>query len=119
MTTFATFIPLSPESAPSSIERKVTPRVFANDFGGAYAQRLPAGRDTMLETVKMTFGNLTTAEAQDMLAFFASKRGTTPFLYQLPGEATPRKWIATEWENTPRHVNDVDVTATFEEVNNP
>lgn len=119
MTTFDTFVPLTPGSSATSAAQTIRPRVLSNDYGGAYAQRRPDGRNTMLSNMKLVFGNVTLTEACDMMAFFAGKRGTTPFWYDPLGDGNSRKWICTEWQSEPRDVNAVDVTCTFQEVNDP
>jgi len=101
----------------TSVEFK--PRVRRAPFGDGYAQRTGDGLNALSRKVEASFEVLTTAEAGAILSFFEERAGYKPFMWTLPGEASPRQWIAPTWRRVYSGNTITDITATFEETFDP
>jgi phage-related protein len=93
----------------------VTPRVRKAPFGDGYAQRSGDGINAMVRTFNAQFAVISATEAQSLLDFFRERAGYKPFRWTLPGEASPRQWIAPSWRKTYSESGVSDVTVSLEE----
>ena len=91
------------------------PRVNRADFGDGYSQRSGDGLNGNPAAFEAVFTVLFESEVNAITGFFAAKKGYTPFLWTMPGESTPRQWIATKWRVTYTGKMTRDVIASFEE----
>jgi len=63
-------------------------------MGDGYTVRQPRGLNFQLVTNRLLWGPLTTAQRNQMLAFFRERGGHKPFYYAVPHDVT-RQYIAT------------------------
>lgn len=89
--------------------------LFKAEFGDGYTQASPAGLNHIRDTAELKFELLTSLQAAGLVAFLRERGGYKPFLWTLPDEATPKRWICAKW----KHVRDEEgrstITATFEQ----
>lgn len=115
---FATFVP--PYGASTKFEAGAVedhePRVLTAGFGDGYEQRTPDGINTDLATVSPSWPALTWGQGQTIVDFFAARKGVTPFYFTMPGESTPRKWIAKKWSRRFDTDQLVTISAQWKEV---
>ena len=83
----------TPSLVPSKgLEKKVSPKFLASEFGDGYSAIIPAGiNNQLLEPLDLVFADIDYADAEVMYNFMRARNGET-FLYTLPLEATPRKF---------------------------
>ena len=91
------------------------PRVRKADFGDGYAQRTGDGLNAINRTVEASFAAITDTEAQTILDFLEERKGYLPFRWTLPGETSPRQWIAPSWRKVFAANRVADVTVTLEQ----
>ncbi|QIG76831.1 minor tail protein M [Rhizobium phage RHph_Y1_11] len=116
--TFPTFVPpfgTNTKFAPGTSEDH-TPSILVNNFGDGYVQRTPDGLNHDLARLSPKFEVMTYAEAETIMAFFKARKGTEPFWFQLPGAASPQKWVCTSWSRSWDGEVTQSVTANFQEV---
>jgi len=101
----------------SSISFK--PRVNRADFGDGYSQRSGDGLNANPANLSATFDNLLAEEADIIMAFLGERKGYLPFLFLVPGEATPRQFICPEWRKDLAGAKHFNISASFEESFDP
>lgn len=116
---FPTFTPPSGVSLSPGSATTHEPRVLRADFGDGYVQRTGDGLNALSRKLEATFQALTNTEADAILSFFEDRKGYLPFLWTLPGEATPRQWIAKSWRRTFSGKGIAEITAGLEETFDP
>tara|TARA_R110002020_G_scaffold61270_2_gene165020 strand:+ start:1231 stop:1587 length:357 start_codon:yes stop_codon:yes gene_type:complete len=90
-------------------------KVNRADFGDGYSQASPAGLNHIRRVITLKWNVLALDEAQAIEAFFKARRGTDPFTYRIPREASATKWTCEDW-NTSRDTGGfVSIEATFRE----
>lgn len=116
---YPTFTPPGPVNVSPGSAVSFKPRVNRASFGDGYSQRSGDGINTNPAKFEVSFSVLANAEANTVLAFFEGKKGYLPFMFTLPGEDSPRQWIAPEWRRTYTGKNITDITASLEETFDP
>ena len=116
---FATFTPPGGVSFSTGTSESRKPRVLTAGFGDGYVQRTADGRNADLAELNVRFDVLYQSEAETIFQFFRSKGGYIPFKFTLPGEASPRKWIASEFTRVWDGATIVAVAAVWKEVVDP
>ncbi|WP_266032587.1 phage tail protein [Brucella intermedia] len=101
----------------SSISSK--PRVRRAQFGDGYSQRSGDGLNANGVKFEATFSVLLDSEARQILNFFEERKGYLPFWWTVPGEITPRQWIATEWRKSFTGPTTRGISAMLEETFDP
>ncbi|WP_316979960.1 phage tail protein [Shumkonia mesophila] len=110
-------VPFTPPRAPSvGLTEDVTPRVQSVSLGDGYSQDSPDGINTMLAAIQVAWMQLTEADADAIVTFFAGLAGVGRFTYQLPGNAVARQWKCTAWRKTWLKAGTYAVTAQWQEV---
>jgi len=112
---YPTFTPPGAAGISAGSSASYKPRVRRADFGDGYAQRSGDGLNANPVAFEASFAVISTAEANAIVAFFAGRKGYLPFMWTMPGETTPRQWIATEWRITYTDSHVRDVVASLEE----
>lgn len=115
---FPTFVPPNVSISPGS-NVAYEPRVRMASFGDGYKQRSGDGLNALGLKLEANFNVLTASEAEEILDFFAGQKGYLPFMWTMPGEASPRQWIATSWRRSYTGKDTSDIAASFEEVFDP
>lgn len=92
------------------------PRVRTLQQGDGYSQRSKDGLNNLDNTISVPWDNLTKAAYDALIAFFDARGGAEAFLWTEPGEATPRKWVCTQWPRTHKPAARYALTAQFQEV---
>ena len=115
--TLATFTP--PRNPDPGLRDKPEIKVLSAGFGDGYTQDSLDGINAERSVVTLTWSYLSASEYQGLVAFHqAQGKGTIPFLYTLPGEASPVKWT---WRDISKGFTFTDssgailytITATF------
>ena len=107
-----------------SLSRSVKPRVQKAKFGDGYEQRLSTGINPLEETFDVSFVNRARAEADDIIAFFESKKGATNFSFTIPdtnsgGNERTIKVVCDNWSLSYINAEASSVSATFRRVYEP
>lgn len=92
----------------------VTPRVLTANFGDGYRQEAGDGLNVLSRKIDPTWDVLSSAQADDLLAFFEDKKGYIAFYWTPDGETVSRQWKCTSWTRSPVEYPNVSVTAHFE-----
>lgn len=116
---FPTFVPPHGVNISPGSSVEFQPRVRRADFGDGYSQRAGDGLNTLSRKVEANFQVLYSDEAEAIITFFTNRRGYLPFMWTLPGETSPRQWIAPSWRRTYSDTKITDVTASLEETFDP
>lgn len=112
--TLAVFTP--PRNPDQQDEIEETPRVLKTTLGDGYVQRVGDGINTILLKATLTWTNLKLAQGWQIINFFRSKDGATPFTYTLPWEGVSRTWVCSSWKYKPISGGFMTITeAIFEE----
>jgi len=61
-----------------------SPSVRVAQFGDGYQQRAPIGINNLVQDYSLSFSNRSKIEADDIAAFFESKKGVTAFNFTIP-----------------------------------
>lgn len=80
------------------LAKRARPRVTRIPMGDGYTQRIADGTNHMIYEVQATWDTLTTAQADNIEAFFEARGGYEAFDYTIPGAADPIRWSCQEWE---------------------
>lgn len=106
-----------------NLARKTKPRTLMAKFGDGYEQRIVDGINNLQETYTVTFRTREPSEIDDIVAFFDSGAGVTPFDYTIKdtnagGERTI-KVVCDDYGLT--YTNDIaySCSATFRRVYEP
>jgi phage-related protein len=92
------------------------PKVLKFQFGDGYSVRVPDGINTNNITWNLTFMSRRITEANSIIAFFETTKGSDSFLWTPPGESTQYSVIVEEWSSTyDSHISKT-VSATFTRV---
>lgn len=108
-----TFIPPKAPSVGASTEPKIS--LFENEFGDGYTQRSPKGLNHVRETAELKFELLTASQSVAVRAFLQERGGYKPFLYTLPGETTPLRFICKKWKRAFEEGDLQTITLTLEQ----
>ena len=111
--TLPTFLPPMTPSVGSSQKPDVNLR--RADFGDGYSQAAPAGLNHIREVASLRWDVLTRAEKDQLVAFLKERGGYQSFTYQLPTEATARRWTCDDWRVTALPASLFAVEATLRE----
>jgi phage-related protein len=97
-------------------QRSLKPRVLKAEFGDGYIQRAADGTNTMPITSQVTWSNVTETERDEIIDFFAARRGYQSFFYTYQDEDTPKVYVCEEWSYTHADAAHYTVTATLKQV---
>ncbi|AVO43904.1 phage tail protein [Phreatobacter cathodiphilus] len=90
-----------PVPAPSpGTENTPELKILDAEFGDGYSQPTPDGLNHMRDVFRLKWDVLTTAQADAIVTFFRTQKGTTPFWWR---ETTTGPWIKVtckEWSRT-------------------
>ncbi len=106
-------LPDIPVQVGSSLQEKA--KVYSAGFEGGYRQRSGDDINSIRGTATATWGNITKAQKDTLVAFFKDKKGVTAFLWQAPYEDSPRKWTCESWQPKPKLAGRFSMTASFTE----
>lgn len=85
-------------------------------FGDGYAQRRPAGLNSVSERWPVRWSLLTRAEYEELYEFLKVRQGVRAFLWKPPWEDAPRKWVCQELTSQrPTSARFASISATFVE----
>lgn len=112
------------------LSRSSKPRVRVAQFGDGYQQRVADGINSIEESFSVSFSNRSKAEADDINAFFVSKKGLIAFSFTVPDSnsstndsagspVTTVKVICPEWQQSYTQLSGSSVSATFQRVYEP
>lgn len=90
------------------------PKVLSAKFGDGYEQRAADGINSRLQMWNVKFENLTSANADTIIAFFRARNGVSYFTWTPPG-AAEIKVIARKWKRSFPDFSHT-ITAMFEQV---
>lgn len=114
----STFSP--PQNPNVGMGYRVKPRVMTNAYGDGYSQRVGDGLNTMPRTFTLTWGPISTPNAEIIVAFFEARKAVECFFYTTPRDAaagrTARKYLCSDWEHIATQWNQDEVRATLTEV---
>ena len=107
-----------------ALSQSTKPRVQLAKFGDGYEQRLSTGINPLEETYDVSFVNRARAEADDIIAFFESKKGATNFSFTIPdtnsgGNEKVIKVVCDTWSLTYENAEGSSISATFRRVYEP
>ena len=111
---YPTFTPPGNVIAPGS-SASFKPRVRRADFGDGYSQRSGDGLNANPVVFEATITVLFAHEVEEITTFLAGRKGYLPFMWTMPGESSPRQWIATDWRLTFTGKVTRDIVITLEE----
>lgn len=94
----------------------VTPRVLSASFGDGYRQDAGDGLNSLPRTLDLSFDVGSSAQAQEILDFFETRKGYIAFLWTPTGQTVQRQWKCTSWSRSPNEYPNVAVSAHFEQV---
>tara|TARA_B100001175_G_C19487422_1_gene630609 strand:+ start:376 stop:786 length:411 start_codon:yes stop_codon:yes gene_type:complete len=120
-------IPVVPDK---TLNRQTQPKVRVAKFGDGYQQRIADGLNTLRDTFTVNFVNRLKAEADDIEAFFRTKKAVTAFSFTYPDSnsgtndsegspVTTIKVVCTQWSQSWSNSGSYSITATFERVYEP
>lgn len=90
------------------------PTVAKAQFGDGYAQRVGDGINNRKQVWSLRFENLTSANADTIIAFFRTRNGASSFTWTPPG-LSEAKFICEKWKRSYPDFSHT-ITATFEQV---
>ena len=90
-------------------------KLLKAEFGDGYTQVTRYGLNHKRKTISLTWETLTPTQASEIVTFFESHGGDTPFYYTPSDESTPIKWTCEEWDDQRKTGGLRKVTATFEQ----
>jgi len=104
--------------------RDDTPVLFNVKFGDGYEQRIANGINALQSDFSISFNTRTKAEIDDIVAFFTSKAGVTPFNWTIPdtngtengNTETTIKVVCSNWSQTYDYDDFYSASATFRRV---
>jgi len=99
--------------------RKSAPAVRSVKFGDGYEQRLVFGLNQNPKEWSLTWTAKSNSDADAIEAFFDARGGQESFDWTPLDEATPSKWVVSEWNREFRYANVNTITATFRQVFEP
>ena len=107
-----------------ALSRTTKPRVQTAKFGDGYEQRISTGINPLEETFDVSFVNRPRVEADDIIAFFESKKGATNFSFTIPdtnsgGNERTIKVVCDDWSLTYENAEASSISATFRRVYEP
>lgn len=109
---YQTFPNIAPDNKTSSNTKQVA--VVRTQFGDGYSQRAADGINSLRETWKLSWANLTNTEEQTINAFLTARKGVEAFLWKSPDEpGDPKLWSCQEWGRTPQDAGVQNFEATF------
>ena len=76
------------------------PRILTAAFNDGYEQRAEDGLNANLINYGVSWTRISVAEKDVLVTFFRNQKGAIPFWYTIPGESTPRKFIASRWDTS-------------------
>ncbi len=95
-------------------------RVAESRFGDGYAQRAPAGLNSLDESWSVNLRAVSRSAGDEIIAFFRTHRGVTPFDWTPPFTSVSGRWVCKRWTRTALDEADTsDITAVFERVYEP
>jgi len=112
-----TFAPLKNPDFP--VKDKRAPKTYTVPMGDGYIERTAMGINTNAATLNLSWSNISEAEKDDIIDFFEPLLAVEAFLYQPPGFAAQKKWLATEWGSELTNADVWNVSATLQQVFDP
>jgi len=91
------------------------PSVRAIKFGDGYEQRLAYGLNTDLKTWNLEFGNVSTAEKDQITGFLEARQGTQNFNWTTPNNVVG-SFVCQEWTVTSTGPSRWTISTVFREV---
>jgi phage-related protein len=107
-----TFTPPRIPDAPMAETSKLS--LSEAEFGDGYTQATPNGLNHIRRSYQAKWTALTDDEAQTIVAFMASHKGSEPFWYTVP-RIGKLKVSCKNWSRTLNELGSVDVTAELVE----
>lgn len=105
---------LTPPFSPSvGLQDKPELKILKAEFGDGYSQPTPDGINHIRRTLTATWEGLEQDEKDAIISFLVERQGTQPFLYALPGEATPTRYTCADWSTTAIDAGLFTLNATF------
>jgi len=112
------------------LSRSSSTRVRTAQFGDGYQQRIADGLNSIQDSFSVTFSSRPKAEADDITAFFTSKKGVTSFNFTFPDHnsstndsggspATTVKVVCADWTQSYSNLAGSSISATFNRVYEP
>ena len=80
--------------------KQTTPRILVSQFGDGYAHRTKDGINNINITWAVNFSVRDLSEVSDIVSFFETHGGVTPFDFTPPDENIVYKVICPEWSQT-------------------
>ena len=113
-----------------TLQRQSTPKVRVAEFGDGYQQRIADGLNSVADVFTVNFVNRLKAEADDIEAFFRSKKAVTAFNFTFPDSnsssndsagnpVTTVKVICKQWSQQYGNSGSYSINAQFERVYEP
>ena len=78
-----------------TLAKASSPNVLVAQFGDGYQQRIASGLNSIKDSFTLTFNNRPKAEADDIDAFFRTKKGVTAFNFTYPDTNSTSSVTAT------------------------
>ncbi len=85
-------------------------------FGDGYAQRAPAGLNSMPEKWPIQMSEVSPETKAAVIDFLRARAGAEAFQWTPYGELTTKLWLCRSWRATPAPKGNWDISATFEQV---
>lgn len=92
-------------------------RTLTIKYGNGYEQRAQDGINSIEDTWKVQWSNLSAANFATLTAAFDTAAGTDYFTWTAPGDSTSKKWVLTgQMSKTAKSGNLYEVAATLRQV---
>ena len=102
------------------MNRTTIPRILSASFGDGYEQRLVDGINNIAQTFQVSFNNRTNDEIDDIIQYFDSLNGVTPFTFTIPdsngGGETAIKVVCDSYSQSFQYDQFYSANATFRRV---
>jgi phage-related protein len=102
-----------PVSPTAGMQDKPELKILKTEFGDGYSQPTPNGINHIRRVVTLEFGLLEPDEKDTIVDFLTAQSGTAPFLYTIPGSASPTRFTCDDWQTTALGASLFNVAATF------
>lgn len=93
-------------------------KLLKAEFGDGYSQTTRDGMNHVRHVFNALWEKTSDANADTIIAFLEARGGDEPFLYTIPGSATPIRWTCEEWERTHYGASISGVSAVFRQTFN-
>ena len=103
---------IAPEFSSPGLDEEA--RVLETKFGDGYKQTAADGINNIGGNLPLEWRNITTAQANTLIAFFRGKAGYLPFRYKIPTESAAWVWKCKRWHRDHDRAGLTNVYATLE-----